>query len=159
MPIATNRPIRRCVNWSHPCSNVWPRLLLINGTHWRQRRRGCRGRDLPIFDLHGSSCVDEPPPIFWLVFYFFPFIGTSIKFIIQLQSMGHMNLKNNTPRMHHITPFWEEKFINFLRKGTSVPPQTPPPRRLRRLDSLASSALDLRPPMFQWRWHPWRQAR
>jgi len=31
--------------------------------------------------------------------------GTSIKIIIQLQSMGHMNLKNNTPRMHHITPF------------------------------------------------------
>ena len=36
--------------------------------------------------------------------------------------------------MHHITPFWDEKFINFLRRGTA-PPQAPAPRRLRRLDS------------------------
>ena len=55
-----------------------------------------------------------------------------IKFIIQLQSMGHMNLKNNTPRMHHITPFRDEKFINFplAAYGASIP---------------ASLALDLRP--------------
>ena len=33
--------------------------------------------------------------------------GTFIKFVIQLRSMGHMNVKNNTPRMHHITPFWD----------------------------------------------------
>ena len=45
-----------------------------------------------------------------------------------------MNLKNNTPRMHHITPFWGEKFINFLGRGTA-PPQTHLLRRLRRLDS------------------------
>jgi len=38
--------------------------------HRRQRRRGCRCRDPPIFDLHGSSCIDDPP-IFWQVFYFF----------------------------------------------------------------------------------------
>jgi len=25
----------------------------------------------PIFDLQGSSCVDDPPPIFWQVFDFF----------------------------------------------------------------------------------------
>jgi len=37
-----------------------------------------------------------------------------------------MNLKNNTPRIHHITPFWEEKFINFLGRG-KTPPQTPLP--------------------------------
>jgi len=30
-------------------------------SHRRQRRRGCRGRDPPIFDLQGSSCVDAPP--------------------------------------------------------------------------------------------------
>ena len=30
--------------------------------------------------------------------------------------MGHVNLKNNTPRMHHITPFWDKKH-----------PQTPLP--------------------------------
>ena len=29
--------------------------------HKRQRRRGRRGRDPPIFDLQGSSCVDDPP--------------------------------------------------------------------------------------------------
>jgi len=106
------------------------------GKHRRQRRRGCRGRDLPIFDLQGSSCGDDPP-IFWQVLYFFPSAeqtGTSIKFIIQLQSMRHMNLKNNTPRIHHITPSWDEKFVNLLGKGTA-PSQTPPPRRLRRLDS------------------------
>ena len=57
-----------------------------------------------------------------------------MKFIVQLQSTGHMNLKNNIPIMHHITPFRDEKFINFLGRGTA-PPQTPPPRRLRRLDS------------------------
>jgi len=30
--------------------------------------------------------------------------------------------------MHHITPFCDEKFINFLGRGTA-PHQTPPPRR------------------------------
>jgi len=30
--------------------------------------------------------------------------------------------------MHHITPFWDEKFINFLGRGTTAP-QTSPPRR------------------------------
>ena len=41
-----------------------PRLLRLGTTaplHRRQRRRGCRGRDTPIFDLQGSSCVDDPP--------------------------------------------------------------------------------------------------
>ena len=37
-----------------------------------------------------------------------------------------MNLKNNTHRMHHITLFSDEKFINFLGRGTALP-QTPPP--------------------------------
>jgi len=32
--------------------------------------------------------------------------------------MGHMNLKNTAPRMHHITPFLDEKLINFLGRGT-----------------------------------------
>jgi len=39
--------------------------------------------------------------------------------------------------MHHITPFWDEKCINFLGRGTTAP-QTSPPRRsysLRRFDS------------------------
>ena len=62
-----------------------------------------------IFDLQGSSCVDDAP-IFWQVFYFFPFNGT-----------WHTNLKNNTPRMHHITPFSDEKFIHkFAGKGHSL---------------------------------------
>jgi len=111
--------------------------------HRRQRRRGCRGRD-PQYLTCRSRTVLTTPPVCWQVFHFFPFSGTSeyrkslsfssIKFIIQLQSMGHMNLKNNTPRMHHIAPFWDEKFINFLGRGTA-PSQNPTPRRLRRLDS------------------------
>jgi len=55
-----------------------------------------------------------------------------------------MNLKNNTPRMHHITPFCDEKFINFLGRGTALP-QTPPLADYG-ASILASSALDLRPP-------------
>jgi len=33
--------------------------------------QGLQGSRPPIFDLQGSSCVDDPP-IFWQVFYFFP---------------------------------------------------------------------------------------
>ena len=124
--------------------------------HRRQRRRGCRGRD-PQYLTCRSRTVLTTPPVCWQVFYFFPFSGTSeyrkslsfssIKFIIQLQSMGHMNLKNNTPRMHHIAPFWDEKFMNFLGRGC----QNPTPLAAYGASILASSALDLRPPMFQWR--------
>ena len=70
---------------------------------------------------------------------------------LHVQSMGHMNLKNNTHRMHHITPFSDEKFINFLGRGTA-PPQTSPPSppsvprfsRLRRstCDPQCSSGVD-----------------
>jgi len=66
-----------------------------------------------------------------------------------------MNLKANTPRMHTITPFWDEKFINFLGRSTA-PLQTPPPRRLRRLDSRVFGTRPATPPpMLQWRWRPW----
>jgi len=67
-----------------------PRLLRLGTTaplHRRQRRRGCRGRDTPIFDLQGSSCVDDPP-IFWQVFYFFPaaeLLNTAIRCHFHLQ--------------------------------------------------------------------------
>jgi len=44
--------VRRC-RWSR-------KRFTVN--HKRQRRRGYRGRDPPpIFDLHGSSCVDDHP--------------------------------------------------------------------------------------------------
>ena len=75
--------------------------------------------------------------------------GTYIKFIIQLQSMGHMSLKTNTRRMHHITPFWDEKFINFLGRGIAAcqtPVPQPPSVAAYGASILASSALDLRPP-------------
>ena len=45
--------------------------------------------------------------------------------------------------MHHTTSFWDEKFINFLRRGTA-PLQTP--LAAYGASILASSALDLRPP-------------
>ena len=40
----------------------YARLTSTRTTLWhrRQRRTGCRGRDPPIFDLQGSSCVDDP---------------------------------------------------------------------------------------------------
>jgi len=120
--------------------------------HRRQRRRGCRGHDPPpIFDLQGSSCVDDPQYFDKTVFYFFPFSGTSIKFIIQLQSIGHTNVKKNTPRMQHITPFSDEKFVKFSGKGHSRPPDPiPSPPTAPRFSRLGRSACDP-PPMFQWR--------
>ena len=90
--------------------------------HRRQRRRGCRGRDSPIFDLQGLSCVDNPQYLTSVLF--FPFSGTSE----YRKSLPFSSV------MHHITPFRDEKFINFLGRGTA-PPQTRPSRRLRRLDS------------------------
>ena len=59
--------------------------------------------------------------------------------------MEHMNLKNNTPRMHHITPFLDEKYIHFLGRGTA-PPQISPPRRLRLLDFRVFGARPATPP-------------
>jgi len=67
--------------------------------------------------------------------------------------MGHVYLKNNTPRMHHITPFLRWKIHKFSGKGHSPSPD--PPLAAYGASILASSALDLRPPMFQWRWRPW----
>ena len=92
-------------------------------THRRQRRRGCslQGLRPPIFDLQGSCC-DDDPQYFDKCFIFFSSAelltvniyevcgdmdlpvcivrwaqtGTSIKFFVQLQFMGHMNLKKHT---------------------------------------------------------------
>ena len=108
--------------------------------HRRQRRRGCRGRDSPIFDLQGSSCVDDPQYLTSVLF--FPFSGTSE----YRKSLPFSSV------MHHITPFRDEKFINFLGRGTA-PPQTHPLAAYG-ASILASSALDLRPPMFPWRGRP-----
>ena len=47
--------------------------------------------------------------------------------------------------MHHITPFSDEKFINFLGRGTQPLPR-PTPLAAYAASILASSALDLRPP-------------
>jgi len=67
-------------------------------------------------------------------------------YFYKLQSMGHMNLINNTTRMHHITPFWDEKFINFLGRGTAPPQTHPLAAYIRRLDSLVFVARPARPP-------------
>jgi len=112
--------------------------------HRRQRRRGYRGRDPPQYLTrrglwrHGFASLYRSFGTNW---YFYKVYHTTI------QSMGHMNLKNNTPRMHHITPFWDEKFVNFL-KGSPDPTPSPPtaPRfsRLRRstCDPQCSSGVD-----------------
>ena len=55
----------------------------------------------------GVAGVATPSPIFWQVFYFFP----SAK-LLNTASRCHFY-------MHHITPFWNEKFINFLGRGTA----------------------------------------
>jgi len=58
--------------WVKHAIPPYARLTSTRTTLWhrRQRRTGCRGRNPPIFDLQGSSCVDDPP-IFSQVFYFF----------------------------------------------------------------------------------------
>ena len=72
------------------------------------------------------------PPIFWQVFIFFPSAE-----LLDTASRCHFH-------PHHITPFWDEKLINFLGRGTA-PPQTPPLAAYGD-STLASSALDLRTP-------------
>jgi len=87
-----------------------------------------------------------------------PNILTSVLFFF---FMGHMNLKNNTPRMHHITPFWDEKIQKFSGKGhsprdsTPLPPTAPRFSRLRRstCDPQCSSGVDAD----VWQWTFWRQ--
>jgi len=81
--------------------------------------QGLQGSRPPIFDLQGSSCVDDPP-IFWQVFYFFPSAELLTTASIDLAAIDH----DRTP----LTAY-----------GASI---------------LASLALDLRPPTFQWCWRP-----
>ena len=42
------------------CSTASENAEFVGVVH---RRQCCRGRDLPLFDLQGSSGVDEPPNI------------------------------------------------------------------------------------------------
>jgi len=80
--LATTSTVLGCGStFTHRPSSVFPCVQCI--AHRRQRRTGCRGRaTAQIFDLQGSSCVDDPPPnIFDKCFT----SGTSIKFIIQLR--------------------------------------------------------------------------
>jgi len=83
----------------------------------------------PIFDLQGSSCVDDLPPIFWQVFYFFPL----------------PELLNTASRCHSHLQCAPQFF------------ETPPPSPLTapRFSRLRHSTCDPLPPMFQWRWRPW----
>ena len=145
--------------------------MLANNTDWLTTFIGVNAAGVagvatpPVFALQGSSYVDDPP-IFWEVFYFFPFsgtwngfaslyrsLGTNWYFYKVYHTMGHMNLKNNTPRMHHITPFWDEKF-KFSGKGHNPSPYPPPsPPTEPRFSRLRRSTCD--PPIFQCRWRPW----
>jgi len=99
--------------------------------HRRQRRRGCRGRDPRIFDLQGSSCVDDPP-IFWQVFYFFPseellntasrshfHLQCSVQFLIQqlndlrttFEQPSNDNLLTCNFRFLTINSFWNNSVV------------------------------------------------
>ena len=76
------------------------------GNHRRQRRRGCRGRDPQYLTCRGRPVVTTPNILTSALFFSLQRNKLAlVKFIIQLQSMRHMNLKNNTPRIHHISPF------------------------------------------------------
>jgi len=149
-------PVTRSLRWWH-----------LNGVRAWQRMgvnaAGVAGVATPPPNIWPAGVVlCWQPPIFWQVFYFLPsaeLLNTASRCHFHLQCAQcipfliqqlNMNLKN-TPRMHRITPFWDEKFINFLGRGTA-PPQTlalsPPtaPRflRLRRstCDPQCSSGVD-----------------
>ena len=114
--------------------------------HRRQRRRGCRGRDpqYPVLTTpqYFDKCfIFSLQRNFWFVRH-----KLVLLFIIQLQSMGRMNLKNNTPRMHHIIPFWDENFINFQRRGTAPPQTHPSPPTAPRFSRLRRSTCQPTPP-------------
>ena len=91
--------------------------------------QGLQGSRPPIFELHGSSCVDDPP-IFWQVFYFFPFGGTSE----YCKSLSFSYAPYHT--------ILRRKILKFSGKGHSPFPDLIPLAA----SILASSALDLRPP-------------
>ena len=96
-----------------------------------QRRMGCRGRDPQYLTYRGRPVLTTN--ILTSVLFFslqrnFWIPQVAVIFICNASSVQFWHV-----RMHHITPFWDEKFINFLGRGTA-PPQTPPPRHLRRLE-------------------------
>jgi len=134
---------RFVATWS---TRVWQRRLIYTYVQLcftiGVNAAGAAGVATPQYFTCRGRPVLTTPPIFWQVFYFFPFSGTS-EYRKSLSFSWDMNLKNTTPRMHHITPFWNKKFVNFLGRGTA-PPQTP---HLGAYGAsiLASSALDLRP--------------
>ena len=72
--------------------------------HRRQRRRGCRCRDPQYLTCMGRPVLTTPQYFDKCFIFSIQRYKLVIKFIIQRQSMGHVNLKDNTPRMHHITP-------------------------------------------------------
>ena len=103
--------------------------LLMCMLHRRQRRRGRRGRG------------DPPPNILTSVLFF------SLQWIFWIPQVAVIFICN-APSVHHITPFWEEKFTNFPGRCTHPSPPTAP-----RFSRLRRSTCD--PPMFQWRLRPW----
>jgi len=99
--------------WVKHAIPPYARLTSTRTTLWhrRQCRRGCRGRDPPIFDLQGSSCVDDPP-IFSQVFYFFcsaELLNTASRCHFHLQcaqcTVFNSTVEQNSPRMTtNVTP-------------------------------------------------------
>ena len=111
---------------------------------YRCQRR--RGRDPPIFDLQRSSCVDDPPQIFWQVFYFFPSVE-----LLNTASRCHCHLQcarctvfNSTHPECTISHHFEMKNSQIFWAGAQPLPR-PHPLTACGASILASSAVDLRP--------------
>ena len=114
--------------------------------HHRRQRPGVAGVATPNIWPAGVVLCWQPPNMLTSVFIFSPsaeLLNTASRCHFHLQcaqcivfnsTVEHMKLKNNTSRMHHMTPFWNKKFINFLGRGIT-PPRLHPPCRLWRLDS------------------------
>ena len=139
-----------------------PRCIVNTTGLWLHRRQRRRGRDPQYLTCGGRPVLTTPQYFdkcfslqrnFWIpqVSVIFICNAPSVQFLIQQLNKTvfeywyfykvyhtttihgtHMNLKNNTPRLHHITPFWDEKFINFPQTPLPSPPTALRLSRLRR---------------------------
>jgi len=126
--------------------------------HRRQRRRGCRGRDPQYLTCRGRPVLTTPN-ILTLVFYFFPsveLLNTASRCLFfHLQCSRLLARSTKCKSLYFGTHQRNGKLINFFGKGHSTAPPQTHPFAVYGASILESSALDLRPPMFEWRWRHW----